>query len=235
MTEKQGFTVKTRYVWFTMADWLAFSDALAEAYPQARYDIRPTHQVGTDRPEAIWDNRLMDIPLSRKGYIGGDIMMVFDPDYHPEYETYSLKDDPPDILRWGRETSTPFPFVKFQQRVAPTADELATMTTLRESYVHYFCRTDDKPAAAHMRRFFRLFDKFCTNRNQAYYRLPSFELTHTEAKGSWYWFGHDAIRWVHENPRRILTYGGSRSWAMRPCTEEEMAALAAQLPPAQES
>lgn len=163
--------------------------------------------------------------------------MIFDATWQPVSTRYQpLYNEPPDTIRWGIDhiPRTPFPFVKFHDRVAPDAKELATLTTFEESHIHYFCLTDNKPAAAEMRRFFRLLDKFCTNRNQAYYTLPSFELTRIEAKGSWYWFGHDAIRWVHENPRHSLKYSGSENWAMRPCTEEEMAALAAQVPPAQE-
>lgn len=234
MTAQQKFTVKTRYVWFTLADWQAYSDALAEAYPQARYDIRPTHRVGPGRPETIWDNRLMDIPLSRKGDMAGDVGMVFDPDFQPEYEVYRLNNDPPDIIRWGKDASPPFPFVKFQDRVAPDANELATITTFQESHIHYFCLAGSKPAAAEMHRFFRLLDKFCTNRNQAYYTLPSFELIRTEAKGSWYWFGHDAIRWARENPQRHMRYMDS-PWAIRPAPEGPLTPLAAQKSPAQES
>ncbi|QDO97043.1 hypothetical protein FNB15_07040 [Ferrovibrio terrae] len=240
MTEQRKFTVKTRYVWFTLADWQAFSDALAEAYPQARYDFRPAYDVGQDRPEIVWENRIADIPFSRKGASSwaGDIPMIFDPDWQPTSTRYiPLYNEPPDTMRWGiaQTPRTPLPFVKFQDRVGPDTNELATITTFRESHIHYFCLADNKPAAAEMRRYFRLLDKFCTNRNQAYYRLPSFELIRTEAKGSWYWFGHDAIRWVREDSRRSLNYAGSTSWAMRPCTEEEMVALPAQRPPVQES
>lgn len=232
MTEQRKYTVKTRYVWFTLADWQAFSDALALAYPHARYDIRPAYEVGPDCPEMVWENRLIKVPFSRKGASlwAGDIPMIFDPAWQPICTTYPLFNDPPDSVRWGidRTPPIPFPFVKFQERVAPDAKELATITTFKESHIHYFCLADNKVAAAEMRRFFRLLDKFCTNRNQAYYRLPSFELIRTEAKGSWFWFGHDAIRWVRDNPRRTLNYAGETRWGMRPCTEEEMAALVVQ-------
>ncbi len=237
MTEQQKFTVKTRYVFFTMADWRAFSDALVGAYPQARYNIRPTHKIGPERPHAIWDRYLMDVPRPGKDRPSqsDDTIMVFDPDWQPEYQTFRFDNDPPDVTRWGREKGAPMPFVKFRRYSAPTADELEMITIFGSSEINYFCPADDKPAAAEMRRFFKLLGKFCTNRNQAYYHLPSLKFLRTEAKGSWYWLGHDAIRWVREHPQRMLQYVGGYDWGIRPCTEEEMAALAAQLPPAQES
>lgn len=234
MTGGQGFTVKTHYVWFTQADWKAFSDALTEAYPQARYDIRPAHEVGADYPDTIWESRLIDIPPSKAGAMAGDIGMVFDPDFQPEYQTYRLDGDSPDIVRWGRKASTPLPFVKFGRRTAPNSDELATMTRFDHSDIHYFCPTGSKAAAVEARRFFRLVERFCTNRNQAYFRLepfngPGTEFLRTEAKGSWFWLGHDAIRWARENPERIMRYLSTTG--VRPCTEEEMTALAASSSP----
>lgn len=243
MTGGQGFTVKTHYVWFTLADWQAFSDALAEAYPQARYDIRPAYEVGPDRPEVVWESRIADVPTSRKGSSSwaGDIPMIFDPAWQPTCTTYRLlHSDPPDTVRWGlaRTPRTPLPFVRFGHRTAPDANELATMTRFDHSDIHYFCPTNSKPAAAEARRFFRLVEKFCTNRNQALYELepifgPGSEFVRTEAKGSWFWLGYDAIRWARESPDRIMRYLDTTG--IRPCTEEEMAALAEHPPPAQES
>lgn len=236
MMDSEKFSIKTRYVFFTMADWLAFSDALVEAYPQARYNIRPAHKIGPERPAAIWERYLMDVPRPGKNDAAGSdkIIMAFDPDWQPEYQTFRFDNDPPDIIRWGREKHEPMPYVMFRRYAAPDADELATVTSFGHSEINYFIAADDKPAAAGARRFFKLLGKFCTNRNQAYYRLPSFELIRIEEKGSWYWFGHDAIRWVRENPRRTLNYMRDTRWGIRPCTEEEMTALAAQRPPAQE-
>lgn len=238
MTGGQGFTVKTHYVWFTLADWQAFSDALAEAYPQARYDFRPAYDVGQDRPDIVWENSIADVPVSREGssYWAGDIPMVFDPAWQPTATRYRpLYNEPPDTMRWGiaQTPRTPLPFVKFSRRTAPTADELATMTRFDHSDIHYFCPTGSKAAAAEARRFFRLVEKFCTNRNQAYYRLepfngPGCEFVRTGAKGSWFWLGHDAIRWAREDSRRIMRYLSTTG--VRPCTEEEMAALAARQP-----
>lgn len=228
MTERQAFTVKTRYVWFTLADWQAFSDALAETYPEARYDIRPTHKTGPDRPDTIWDRHLMDVPLSWND----SVYMTFNPEWTPEYKISRRRDDPPDITRWGDKNGpthiSRMPFVEFMRTTAPTEDELAVITKFRQSDIHYFCRTDDKTAAAHMRRFFRLLDKFCTNRNQAAYWPDSYQLIGVQAKGSWDWFGHDAIRWAREKPMRFME--GTNTCLTRPVTEEEMVQLRAQLP-----
>lgn len=236
MTERQKFTVKTRYVWFTLADWRAFSDALAVAYPQARYDIRQTHDVGPDRPDTIWDCHLMDVPLNREGMLSwnDNVLMVFNPDWTPEYETFRLPADPPDIIRWKEKSGrSRMPFAQLRRHTAPTQSQLAIMTRFDHSDIHYFCPTGSKAAAAEARRFFRLVEKFCTNRNQAYYRLepfngPGCEFVRTGAKGSWFWLGHDAIRWAREDSRRIMRYLSTTG--VRPCTEEEMAALAARQP-----
>jgi hypothetical protein len=240
MTERQKFAVRTRDVWFTLADWRAFSDALVEAYPQARYDIRPTHNVGPDYPGTIWDRHLMDVPFNRETMLAWDdnVLMVFNPDWMPEYETFRLPADPPDIVRWKEKPGrSRMPFAQFRRRTSPTPSQLATMTRFDHSEIYCFCEAGNKMAEAETRRFLRLLNKFCTNRNQAYYWLepfdgPGCEYRRTEAKGSWFWLGHDAIRWASEDPRRIMRYHGTTG--IRPCTEEEMAALAAQTSPVQQ-
>lgn len=232
---RRKFSVRTRYVWFTLADWQAFSDALVQAYPQARYDIRLTHDIGQERPEVIWDRSIVDVPLSRKRYPdwAGQTSMIFHPDWQPERTSFRLNGDPPDTVRWSFEQNPPLPFVKFSQNAAPDANELASLTLLEHNDIHYFYLADSKPAAAEMRKFIRLLDKFCTNRNQALYRLhyfqPGFsEYIRTTAKGSDFWLGHDAIRWAYENPSRMMHY--LHNTGIRPVTEEEMAQRNASLP-----
>lgn len=241
MTERQKFTVKTRYVWFTLADWRDFSDALAETYPKARYDIRPTHDVGPDYPDTIWDRHLMDVPFNREGMLAwsDNVLMVFNPDWMPEYETFRLPDDPPDTVRWKEKSGrSRMPFAQLRRHTSPTPSQLAIMTRFDHSDIHYFCEAGNKAEEAEARRFLRLLDKFCSNKNQAYYRLepfdgPGSEYLRTEAKGSWFWLGHDAIRWARGDSGRIMRYLSTTG--VRPCTEKEMAALAVQRPPAQKS
>ncbi|MBS4047799.1 MAG: hypothetical protein KG075_15750 [Alphaproteobacteria bacterium] len=241
MPEGGKYSIKTRYVWLTLADWRTFSDALAETYPQARYDIRPAHDTGPDYPDTIWYKRLMDVPLNVEGMgaFSDKVIMTFDADWTPEYKTFRLPEDSPDTVRWMEKPDGPtLPFVQFRRHTAPTPSQLAIMTRFDHSDIHYFCPDDSEHATAEARRFFRLLGKFCTNRDQTLYRLPGFdrpgyEFAQTEPKGSWFWLGHDAIRWASENPDRMMRYLSTTG--IRPCTEEEMAALAAQQPPAQES
>lgn len=231
MTATEKFSVKTRYVWFTLADWRAFSDALAETYPQARYDIRKTHNAGPARPTTIWDSYLMDVPFNREGMLSwnDNVIMTFDCDWMPEYETFRFADDPPDTVRWKRSNDVTLPFAQFRRHTAPTPSQLAIMTDFWHSDIHYFCRAGDKAAEAEARHFFRLLGKFCTNRNQAHYKMPDWNLRWIEPKGSMYWFGHDAIRWAHGDPERAMYYL-QKTWAIRPLTNEQVAELSKSVP-----
>lgn len=226
MPLETSFSIKSRFVWLTRSDWQAFADALIDAYPQARYHGRSQPPSDPKFPSTwIYDRHLMDVPIREKY---DDISMIFDPDWQPEYRLCPWPGDPPEKAAWWIINPS-YPRVLFERSTAPTAEELEVMTDFRHSRVSVYCLPDNNEHATAAQRFFRLLGKFCTNRNQAHYKMPDWNLRWIEPKGSMYWFGHDAIRWAHGDPERAMYYL-QKTWAIRPLTNEQVVELSRSVP-----
>lgn len=94
-------------------------------------------------------------------------------------------------------------------------EELRSETVMPHGDITFYGMPGNKEHSALKRRFHRILGKIATNRNQSFYRLPSRELIRTEDKGSIYWVGKDALRWVRERPERYFLYN-AQDWGFRP-------------------
>lgn len=190
------------------ADWRDFGRALAETYPQARYYLDPDY---VNDPETLQQTRqpptlqihrhLFDIRSDR---LHADRRyMVFDPDWQPQFERFHNFGDSEKNWHWLL-LPPPFPFAIFRlggylrERPVPHPDT---------GYIHFYATPKNKEHLALAARFFRLFGKFASNRKGlARVRLPSYEVTVSEWKGSPQWCGHHAMEWTRGDPKRVLFY-----------------------------
>lgn len=210
----QPTSISSRYVWLTAADWTKLSGLLRENFPEARYYTEPssTSAQGKSRPPSI---RFHDDILNTEGYSKRDhAMIVFSPDWAPVYVKHRGFTDAPEDFNWvHKRHARPEAMARFWS--AMTEDELQANETMPHGDVVFYSTPDEKEHSALRQRFYRVLGKVATNRNQSFYRLPSRELIRTEKKGSMYWVGEDAIRWIKENPKRMFLYT-AREWGFRP-------------------
>lgn len=201
-------TIRGREVCLLEADWRDFGRALAETYPQARYYLDPDYVNDpetlrqTRRPPTIQIHRhLSDIPY--RSFHRNERFMVFDPDWQPEFERFHNFGDSEKNWHWLL-LPPPFPFVIFRpggylrERPVPHPDT---------GYIHFYATPKNKEHLALAARFFRLFGKFASNsKGLARVRLPSYEVTVAEWKGSPQWCGYHAMEWTRGDPKRVMFY-----------------------------
>lgn len=187
-------TIHSRKVWFTMADWQALGDLLAERYPQARYFVYPDWPRGEaiPKPDISFHKHLMG--LTPKSPLG--IMMVFDPEWQPVIEKrWYNKETEPDDWWWGL-SATAKPNVLFR---ITTSWDPSDFPHFEEEIDFYVDRREEEQLALRS-QFFRLITKVSSNRDLAFYKLPERSLIRIEKAGSYCRIGLDARRRLKENP-----------------------------------
>lgn len=195
-------TLRSRYVCLSPVDWQALGDALKLAYPAGLYvrDTTPEEQRSTDLPGDTPVDHLCGY-VAKEGRMPFGIEMCLDPDWK--------------IRRWPAEKGAgitwhrnrlPFPFIKFDVGPGLWPAKPPRPECIVSGQIHVYCEYRNKNHLAFARRFYRLFGQFATNRNQRVksYWEKSFGRSSLRDKGSDMWLGHDAIRWVREDPAREL-------------------------------
>jgi hypothetical protein len=81
--------------------------------------------------------------------------------------------------------------------------------------IYFRCRKGNKNDMRVARKCLRLVTKVASNQNQVHVDFPSMKVLRNAPNDLW--IGHDARRWLLEDPRRITEYGGGTiTQAVRP-------------------
>lgn len=215
-------SVRVRRLYMTDADWRGFADALAEDFPMfCYYAATPWQRFYDPAPmeKTVFYKHMFDLPgIDTKC----DAMAVFDEDRHESNMQWEVDDR--GVGRWvvkktegGKSRKNPHFMIRIWYMFGPALQQKWKM--LPQSDCTFYSDPGNREHEAMSRRFYRLLGKFCTNRNQVSFDLPSRKVTHLHYKGSLFWFGHDAIRWANEDPQRYMHY--SEHSSMRPMDPED--------------
>lgn len=212
-------SIRSRFLYMTEADWRALAAGLEAEFPQARYRAvsREGNSVADGRPKFEYCRNLFDAG----GWLYDSTEMVFDPQWQPQYARYQPYSDKPEE-QWWIILNHPRPSIVFRVGKPQSWEELAKEPIHRRNRLGAdqidFYADPRHPDQAKLRsRVFRLVGKFASNRNQDLYQLPNWEFIGHEEKGSRFWIGHDARRWVLADPKRYFSY--DEGWAMRPAAD----------------
>ena len=203
---------RSRHIAFTREDEGAYCALLREAFPDIRYLDEPRSGYdGPEPPEIGFYTRLVDCPASITD-------VIFDPDWRPlwsnetKYRTWSTTNHPyPNayIIRSGS-------IYPWSEKSGIRGVEGPSPPSLAEGEIHFRCRVacpgDFKLAA----KALRLIGKVATNKRQVHLFYPSLEVIGNREKGSELWIGHDAIRWLREDPERMTGYNAGMKIGLRP-------------------
>ncbi len=203
---------RSRNIAFTREDEAAYCALLREAFPDVRYLDRPKGgHDGPEPPEIGFYTRLVDCPASITD-------VIFDVGWRPawrkqgKYQTWSA-------------TNYPYPnaYIIRSGSIYPRSEksgirgvEGPSPPSLDDGDIHFRCRPacpgDFKLAA----KALRLIGKVATNKRQVHLYYPSLEVIGCREKGSELWIGHDAIRWLREDPERMTGYNAGMKIGRRP-------------------
>ncbi len=203
---------RSRYIAFTKEDEAAYCALLREAFPGIRYlDKSRTGDKGSEPPEIGVYTKLAECPAYYTD-------VIFDPDWRPAWKK---RDDYP---YWS---NTNYPqssaYIIRSRRIDPWSEksgirgvEGPVPARLSRGEIHFRCRPacpgDFKLAA----KALRLIGKVATNKRQVTLYYPSLEVIGYSEKGSELWIGHDAIRWMREDPERMTWYNAGMKIGLRP-------------------
>lgn len=207
-------SMKSRYVWLTETDWRDFADVLATTFPTLRYYARPKYEQSRSPapPEITFHRHLLDVVGIRSG---GNIIGTFDESWRPDFGQSSNSYDP-NLKEWViRNASEDRPRIMIQMWHWYTAEQLEAATFMECCRIIFYREPGNKEHDLLSRHFYRLLGKFATNKDQTTFHMPGRQFQCTQKKGSLFWLGRDAIRWVKEDPERVFFYT-DRNTAFRP-------------------
>jgi hypothetical protein len=199
-------SMRSRLVWLTEGDWRGFTEAVEQAFPFVRY-YASIAWYGP-KPDVFKPTVLAKKPFELEDiYKDEDINGILNPDWQPA-DHYMDAAEADESYRLKMPFFSMRPFHLFtperQQKWKRFPYGMITFYSLPGNHEHKLIS----------QRFYRLLNKFCTNRNQVTFEMPSRKVQFIHEKGSMFWFGHDAIRWLNEDPERSLHYNDD-SWALR--------------------
>lgn len=199
--KKKNTHHRTRNVSLAPDDIRLFSDALAKAYPEARYYMEPTYeQVRRDRPPRLLMGRSLYRIWQAAYRWRSDVYMILESAWQPSWHVHH---------QVGCWTFWParHPYVCFGSLFG-FVEPCPRVTAIdARGDIAVCCDPDNKDHYRFAARFYRLFGKFASNRNLVEVKHPSGEVTKAYIdRGAWRWVGHEARRWAAEDPNRYLTF-----------------------------
>lgn len=212
--KKPKLSIHSRRPQMTKKDWRDFTDGIAEAFPGVRYYYGGGRRVyGTPEPPGL---RLTTDFFDRDETEHWDfsIYLVFDPDWKPDYLKYYEFLKNKDQWWWAYDNHA-VPTVRFYMDLWPRArEELPKDGIGRYNQIDFYANPDNKEHVAMRGKFFRLFGRYASNRNQLWFNLEKPEEVVLKKSGSSFYMGNDLRDWLREDPNRIWVF--SYPWACRP-------------------
>lgn len=220
MVEPTNF--RSRHVALNEEDIRRLSGLLCEAFPGARYYMKPTlGQVNYlyprfPGPKRTRPPRLLVHPSLHRIWLAGrrwksDLCMVLDPGWEPRWYMYTADPSNPYLAFW----SPHHPTVSFRS-LHGLRREFRT-ETIASGFIDVRCN----PAMPEHFRFagklLRLVARVASNRYLESIKASTRVVTERYIeKGAWLWIGHDTRRWSLENPARFAASSGDHLYRPLP-------------------
>lgn len=191
---------RTRHICFTMADWRIIGDALRLACPYARYyrrgEFREYNQP--EPPDIKLHDHICDLAVGANEF-PWEISISFDPDWTLEFVHDGR-------LPWRPKTngSEPYAYIRPFSSIYPARSGEPERVVHGELY--FATEPNNENHKAFQRDFFALLGRYSSNRHHVEVWTPGYEMSDPMVSTK-IWFGHEAIRWALEDPRRVLAYG----------------------------
>ena len=206
---------RSKAVLLTAEDMRVLSEALAVAWPEARYYMGPKFMrlLRKTQPHA-----LLGAPLHRIWRAScrwrQPVHMVLDPTWTPiwYWDNFSQK-----WQVWPMR----HPSVTFQS-IYGHVHHQGHPPEIAQGSVSVACNPGFKEHSNFASRFFRLLGKFASNKDLEEVHWPSGKPVEyatdkpLDRLGPWRMVGHDARRWALDDPTRVLEYNSWRKTALRP-------------------
>ena len=203
---------RTRYFVLTPVDEAAYSKLLVEAFPRMRFfDEPPSAYEGPTPPEITLHESLS---ACARHYV----LAIFEPDWAPCWSNRSKSG-------WWSIRNLPYPDVvierggqifPWQPKASLKSVEGPEPQRIQGGRIYFRCHKGDKAELAIAGKALRLLGKVATNKRQMRVRYPSLEVVGYDEKNSHLWMGHDAIRWLRENPERMADFNAFLKIGYRP-------------------
>lgn len=192
---------RTREICFTMADWRVIGDALRLACPYASYYRRADYGEfnGLEPPAVTLHDNIHDVAIG-PNEMPYEIHVKFDPAWRIEF----VRDDDPPRWRNKAVSSTPYAYIRSTGSIYP--ERPGEPECVSSGTITFATEPKHEGHKIFMRNFFALLGRYSSNRHQVEVWTPGYEMSDPMVSAK-IWFGHEAIRWALENPRRVLAYG----------------------------
>lgn len=220
MVEPTNF--RSRHVALNEEDIRRLSGLLREAFPDARYYMKPTlGQINYlyprfPGPKRTRPPRLLIHPSLHRIWLAGrrwksDLCMVLDPDWEPRWYMYTADPSNHYLSFW----SPHHPTVDFHHLRGVDHDPRAE--TIASGSIDIRCN----PAVPEHFRFaskiLRLVARVASNRHlESVKASTSATMDRYIDKGAWIWIGHDTRRWALENRARFAAWSGDHLYRPLP-------------------
>lgn len=185
---------RSRYVALLRSEWVEFARALGTEMPEMKFRRRPDHgeHQGEHPPHMRIDTLLHFFTQEQK--IPWCLEFNFDPAWTPNW--YRENEG------WRTKTpEMPSGYIYGYGYGETGGDE----RYLGQSEIHIRCRPDHKNDFALARRFYKMLERFTTNRDQVRFDRSCLRLLGVMRKGSDLWVGHEAIEWAKQDPLRFIS------------------------------
>lgn len=200
-----------RHVVFTWRDEQAYLDLLRARFPSVRVYLNPLSSE-IEGPEPPVVPMLTTVPERFSTFLE----FAFSPGWKPTWERDERSGEwrmrgfgyPNGTMLRCRATKK----CKRRSDLGPGFDP----PTLDEGEIYFRCRKDVPDDLKLARAALRLIGKIASNRNQVVVQYPILENRGPLEKGSFWWIGNDARRWLLEEPDRMTAYSVVSQQGIRP-------------------
>lgn len=206
---------RTRNVILAPEDIRLFSDALAIAYPDARYHMVPTwEQRQRSRPPRLLAGPSLYRIWQAAQRFQANVCMHFETAWQPAWHRDSMTGH---WVFWPPRN----PYVIFGCLYGFLEPQPGITAIDPRGHIDVYCDPDWQEHYRFARRFFRLFGKFASDRNLVRVAYPSGEILESFiGRTAWQWVGHEARRWAAAADDRFLNFIVASKSGLRPVAEE---------------
>lgn len=200
-------SMQGRTVCFAKADWQAFGDLLAAAFPYARYYCRDTEYHGyppegrtPEPPQVVLADHLMRTGAPDRFQITG----VFVPGYRIEHRRVVDYDDP-EQWRWVIAPA-PIPNIYFRLKSEERVDDNG-IAGLSCTEIVFRAEHGNRDHARMRGQVFRMIAKLSVKRQELAWGMVAEGPSDFTVPANWAnWCGRHAVEWTRGHPRRALDY-----------------------------
>ena len=209
-------------------DWRMFAALLAEAFPQARYMMRPTRDscnregdlVRTGPPRVLISHDFMRIQQASLRWQAGPFHMIFDPDWMPVWYRNRHNSKSPEY--WSYHWPW-HPSVDIRPQKRPWIMYRGDMPGFAMADISVRCQPDNREHYRLAGRIFRLLAKVASNRNLEEVSYPGGQVLHRYTdKGDSYWVGYEARRWALRDPSHFIHLTTWTARGLRPMADAKL-------------